>query len=681
MSVSVVLNEELGIEQDRVSPRMAVIHLPVWRELARNLWLALGCLFLFAWFRECPSYCGYLFGMLVEPVQLSFWGEASLAWLVLAKSAQALVPVAFISFWLTSRHRVRLGRYLLSGWVSLLILWLFVDQIVFVISSHHAFEYLSLVVIRDTWQWAGESSKSIGLVVMVGCYLLAAVSGLFEIAAWLDLRLYRCASSGRGLNPFMFGSFALLFVVMLGWPLPRMAMSETDSRLVSRIERNLAWRPIFCEVDHKSGLNALPELRNRASRVYANMKERLRDQPLDDRFRVASSERKHVVLLVLESFRRDLISPETMPFCEKLSHEALFFERHYSNSNMSHYGLFSLLYGRLPFVYDELLDRHIKPQASEMFRNSGYRNTFITSGDCSHWMRMGEFLDRGSFDELLICQQQSWVERDRQAMNRVKELLKADPQTHPQFIVCFLVATHFPYEFPPEFQRFEPVAKVKDVLAAQNPSVAGNSIAMKNRQRNSANFLDSEIQQLVTSMDRSQTMLVVTGDHAESFRDDGCYFHGSRLSDAQTMVPALFWGEGIPPQRIQRMTSHVDILPTLSALLTSGRDVVDHGHGHNVLAVNPSAIEQVLLVHGRMTTRDLFQRAVLVSPELRLPMLLHSSKGGGVTLLDPVDATDRTLPSQSISEATINRLAVRIEAAFRTLEQQRLVSALNVQSR
>ena len=176
-------------------------------------------------------------------------------------------------------------------------------------------------------------------------------------------------------------------------------------------------------------------------------------------------------------------------------------------------------------------------------------------------------------------------------------------------------------------------------------------------------------------------MLVLTGDHAESFKDDGCYFHGSRLSDAQTMVPALFWGEGIQPQRIQKMTSHVDVLPTLSALMTGRRDVVDHGHGRNVLAMKPNEIEQVLLVHGRMTSRDLFQRAVLVSPEMRLPMLLHSSKGAGITLLDPVDEMDRTLPSQNFSEAAVSRLAIRIEAVFRTLDQQRLVSALNVQTK
>jgi hypothetical protein len=88
-----------------------------------------------------------------------------------------------------------------------------------------------------------------------------------------------------------------------------------------------------------------------------------------------------------------------------------------------------------------------------------------------------------------------------------------------------------------------------------------------------------------------------------------------------------------------------------------------------------------LLVHGRLKSRDVFERAVLVSPEIRLPMLLHSSKGAGLTLLDPVDARDRTLPKQQFSADSVSQLSLRIEAAFRSLDRQRLISAFHVQTK
>lgn len=674
MSASIALRESPAIERDR-----SVAREPLWscslarRELARNLWLALGCLFCFAWFRECPSYCGYLSGMLVESVRLSFWGEVSLAWLVLAKSAQAVLPVLPLSLWLEHRGQARLGRFALSGWVTLVIVWLFVDHIVVVMTSHHTVEFLDLIINPDAWQWAGESSKIVSQFVIAGGALLATVWGVFEAAA-LGVKARGGSHRTAIRRPFVIAGTLALLLVMLGWPLPRLAVSNSDARLLSQLERHLAWRPAFCLVDHSSGLAAQTDLRDRASQMYCNVKTQLSQQPLDDQFQIATDERRHVVILILESFRRDLVAPETMPFVDKLSHEGLFFERHYSNSNMSHYGLFSLLYGRLPFLYDELLDHRIQSQASATFRNSGYRNTFITSGDCSSWLRMGEFLNRDSFDEVLVLKQPSWVDRDRLALARVAELLTADASQQPQFVVCFLMATHFPYEFPPEHRRFEPVANTKDVLAAHNPGAGGDPAAIRNRQKNAAHFLDAEIQQLVKSADRSQTMLVVTGDHAESFKDDGCFFHGSRLSDAQTMVPALIWGAEVPARRVPHMTAHVDVLPTLCHLLTGGRGAPENLHGRNVLDLNADSLQQVLLTHGRMTSRDLFQRTVLVSPEWRLPMLLHTAKGAGITLLDPVDAMDRTLPSQDFTAESLREFSHRFDVVFRSLSDQRLVS-------
>lgn len=647
-------------------PRLVANPWKAGRELWRNLWLALACLFAFAWLRECPSYCGYLFGMLVEPVQLTAWGQAALAWLVLAKSAQALLPAVVTMLLLARCDRLRLGRFVLSGWISLLIVWLFVDQIVFVMTSHHSAEYLELAVNRDAWQWAGNSSPVVVKLLLVSGVLLTLTWGLLELFAIVEQRLAKPSEPAHQ-HRTVLQSFVLLAVVILGWPLPRLAISSADARTLSQLERNLAWRPVFCRVDHSSSLAARSELKSLASQLYADVKTELSQQPLDQDFRISTNERRHVVMLVLESFRRDLFAPESMPFCEGLSRDGLFLDQHYSNSNMSHYGMFSLLYGRLPFLYDELLDRRIPSQASETFRNSGYRNTFITSGDCSSWLRMGEYLNRDSFDEVLVLKQPSWIDRDRHALSRVAELLRSDAHEQPQFVVCFLMATHFPYEFPPEHHQFDPVAKAKDVLAAQDPQVSGDPAAIRNRQRNAAHFLDAEIQKLVTSADRSQTLLVVTGDHAESFLDDGCFFHGSRLSEAQTRVPALIWGANVPTRRISQMTSHVDVLPTLCELLTSGHGMPQHLHGRNVLTLDSNSLQQVILTHGRMTSRDLFQRTLLVTPEWRLPMLLHTAKGAGITLLDPVDAMDRTLPSQEFSAESLQEFSRRLEVAFRTL--------------
>lgn len=640
------------------------------REFGRNLWLALCCLLGFAWFRESPAYSSLLRAILLEPVRLTGWGQVCVIWLMMAKSTVALLPVLPLSWLLIRSGRNLWGRAVLSGWVVLIVTWLLIEQSVLVMTSNHASEYVGFLFDGSAWQWVGESATIVRFVVFWTIAGLLACWGLFESFSFFDRRW----GNERWNVLLIQGSFAALVLSVLGWSLPRVGATESDERVLNLMERNLAWLPLFCTTS-EHGSFATPELQEHATQAYANTIGQENAQPLDREFRIRPDERRHVVLFVVESFRRDLLSPETMPWCAKLSHDGLFLSQHYSSSNMSHYGLFSLMYGRYPFLYDQLLDRKIGPQACETFRNSGYHNTFITSGDCSSWLRMGEFLGPSEFDDVVIFKQKSWVERDRQAITKAAEILKADASKQPQFVVCFTATTHFPYEFPREFSRFQPVAKAKDVMAVRDPVVAGNVAAIKNRQKNAASFIDAEIGRLLKSVDRSQTLLVVTGDHAESFQDDGCFFHGSRLSDAQTQVPALFWGANVPQQAVRRMTSHVDVLPTLCSLLTHGR-LLKGGHGRDLMAKRTDELDQVLLTHGRVVSGVPFERALLVSKECRLPMLLYKANGGAVTLLDPVDHRDRILPQSIPSAASLELLALRIDRAFQTSEPLKVVAQI-----
>ena len=661
MSVSCSINETVGLEAvSCVAPTAIATGSRAWRELGRNLWLALCCLLGFAWIRESPAYFSYLVAMLLEPVAFSPWGQVSVVWLLLAKSALALLPVLPLSFWLFRRGRFLWGRFAMGSCVALILVWLFIDQIVLVMTSNHSSEYLGFLTDATAWQWAGESAHLAKVVLCAAALSVLAVWGLFELIAALDSRWGRTSCHTIVVR----GGLLALLLALFGWQLPRLGASAADERVLGLLERNLAWRPLFCAAS-ESGSFATSELQSQATAAYSQAMSELSVQPLDRDFRIQPDERRHVVFLVLESFRRDLLQSETMPHCSALAEDGLFCEQHYSNSNMSHYGLFSLMYGRLPFLYDQLLDRKVVPQACETFRDSGYHSTFITSGDCTSWLRMGEFLGRDTFDDVQVHKQKSWVDRDRQSLAKVSELLKADARERPQFVVCFLMATHFPYEFPANFARYQPTAKAKDVLAVQQPGATGDSTAIRNRQKNAASFLDEEIFQLAKSCDRHQTLFLMTGDHAESFQEDGSFFHGSRLSDAQTTVPALIWGANVSPMNIGRRTSHVDLLPTVCSLLTNGRTVKSL-HGKNVLANRTDDLDQVLLTHGRMTSNTPFERVLLVSDECRLPMLLHKAHGGAVTVLDPVDHRDRILPLSNPSAESLKLLSQRIDKVFVT---------------
>jgi arylsulfatase A-like enzyme len=226
------------------------------------------------------------------------------------------------------------------------------------------------------------------------------------------------------------------------------------------------------------------------------------------------------------------------------------------------------------------------------------------------------------------------------------------------------MSTHFEYVFPPEFARHKPYA---DNLTFVSSEMRIDPRLMKNRYLNAVGFLDAELGAAVAQLDLQQNLVVVTGDHGESFYDDGKLFHGSRLSTAQTQVPLVFCGALVPRERITRSTTHCDVAPTLFGLLTGDACPLQNTQGRNALAVGDNPAEdQFLLVHGIYgdTSHRHHDRLLLVQDDLRLPLLL-SRRTPGVEVLQPVDAADRILLDKTLTPAECARLGEALTREFR----------------
>ena len=74
-------------------------------------------------------------------------------------------------------------------------------------------------------------------------------------------------------------------------------------------------------------------------------------------------------------------------------------------------------------------------------------------------------------------------------------------------------------------------------------------------------------------------LVVFTGDHGEEFRENGRLGHGSAVNTAQTHVPFVVAGEGVPRGRFDAPTSHVDVVPTLLSLLGDTTDPARYSDG------------------------------------------------------------------------------------------------------
>ena len=100
------------------------------------------------------------------------------------------------------------------------------------------------------------------------------------------------------------------------------------------------------------------------------------------------------------------------------------------------------------------------------------------------------------------------------------------------------------------------------------PAGSAGQHAVVNRYRNAVHAADARLGRFLAGVDLATTRVAVTGDHGQALRDDGTIGHWSRLSDAQTRVPFVVAGLGVPTGEIAATTSHADASALLLRLLT-----------------------------------------------------------------------------------------------------------------
>jgi membrane-anchored protein YejM (alkaline phosphatase superfamily) len=308
-------------------------------------------------------------------------------------------------------------------------------------------------------------------------------------------------------------------------------------------------------------------------------------KPVDENACFRRSRPPNVAFFILESLRHSVLAPDVMSGLDAWSRQGLRCERHYAGTNSSHLGLFALLHGRSPMVYDATLDAQVPPQTAHSLRNSGYETIFITAGDCRGFRRMSEFLNERYFDRVITDRGEVWQdrpERDQRVLAQVRRLA-IEPSDKPRFIVVFLMSTHFPYTFPHEFNIHRPSG---DHVTYQNWKGMDREV-LQNRYRNAARFLEKELLEVIYSLDADRNVILFTGDHGESMGEDGGLAHGSRASEVQTRVPWVMVGPGVPAVRIEQPTTHVDVLPTLLHALAERHVPVAHAHGRDLLSGQP----------------------------------------------------------------------------------------------
>ncbi|MFZ5875337.1 MAG: sulfatase-like hydrolase/transferase [Nitrospirota bacterium] len=295
--------------------------------------------------------------------------------------------------------------------------------------------------------------------------------------------------------------------------------------------------------------------------------------------------RWNIVWIALESWRFDMFDERITPNLTKFAQRGRVFERHFSGGNATRFGIFSLFYGVHGTYWHQFLAERQSPVFLDALQKLGYEAWVASSTQLSYpEFRSTAFVnlpDAAINDHL---PGDGPVERDPVMAERFETFLDRRAADRPFFAFLFPDAPHAPYHYPASFERFTPASdEVNYFFLKKGGADGADAEPLKNRYRNSIGFADAVIARMLGALESrgllDRTIVVITGDHGEEFMETGYLGHNSTFSSWQAQVPMVLVGPGVTPGRETRLTSHVDVVPTMFDLMGITADPAQYSQG------------------------------------------------------------------------------------------------------
>jgi len=296
----------------------------------------------------------------------------------------------------------------------------------------------------------------------------------------------------------------------------------------------------------------------------------------------------NVVIVVLEGIQYRYTSlgdknSKSTPFLAKLAQEGIEFTNARSSVTHTTKALFSLLTGRYPSAYQDLVEAvpTVKPYAglaTILKSNLGFRTGFFQSAKGNFECRPGlannlgfekfwtreDLNDPNAFLGYLACDEFSMIKP-------ITEWIKSDDKSFLLTIMCSV--SHDPYEVPEWFA--EPT---KELVERYQQTISYTDKFIE--------ALDAEFSRLGLA---EKTIFCVVGDHGEAFGEHGLHGHERIAFEENLRLPWVVRAPSLiePGGRITEPVSSIDLTPTILALLGFETDMVDFD-GLNVINQAPA---------------------------------------------------------------------------------------------
>jgi len=503
-------------------------------------------------------------------------------------------------FWFWLADRLRLRRTIAA------YNFLFFSVVVF--GFWLAFKFKVLTYFSDTLDFV--VAKNLAGGSLAGAFRYVADESMIFLASllaaavvyWVGLALLRRRSSGGESSSYrpprlrlryLLPLLLIITVSLVGWisrsPQLRYGLGKTVA--YSLVSRTLDRLSDF-DGDGHGLFRFPPDIDNFNAQVYPGALDvpdngldedgyggdfHLTEAPLDRLVELAPEPGMHILLVVLESARADLIGKRwngrlVAPNITRMAAEGSRIEYAYSHTGYTVTSLLAL-FNRSLFSGGERI------RLLDYLEKAGYRISILSGQDESFGQvaSLTGMKDKAHFyfDARVAIEDRVFPSKDpgslrlseARVVQAFRQRLEQVDWSKPNFFYVNFQAAHFPYSHPG-----------MPMILIDRP-IPRKEIRPENRERVQATYwnaiavADDAVGELISALEEKgvyrDTLVVILGDHGESLFDNGHLGHGFELNEIQTRIPLIVNRKGVG---VGRALGQLDIAELVLALATGRFD-------------------------------------------------------------------------------------------------------------
>ena len=362
---------------------------------------------------------------------------------------------------------------------------------------------------------------------------------LFSFLLWKKVRKIQSKHIGKPIALFLFAAFVLTHLVFI-WADATQYRPITHQKSLYPLSYPMTARTFLTK---QGWLNEDKLQKNSLGQAGTNQQQlNYPLTPLSYAQKPTINANNNVLIINVESLRADMLNLNNMPNLEALSEQGMNFKNHFSGANNSRQGVFSLFYGLPNSYWNAVTENHIAP----IFMNEVVAQQRPIGLFSSIGFVHPEFL-QSSFSQLKTIPDvyYSKAENNIQVVQQWVKWAATQQLDKPWFSYVYLEQKN-DHLFSQATHRTIPEQ-------SENLSLYQSQVAT----------IDNQIQRLIETLKEQKqyqnTIIVITGTHGQSFKGQNT---NDELINGSHVPLVIIWPDKTP-KNIYRMTSHVDIIPTL----------------------------------------------------------------------------------------------------------------------